>query len=234
MSRIRLVRMSFYTLFSLALPLTGLRALTQDKQGWRESFLVDKANLLDRGKGTYFTLEPGYCLHLAHGKDTLTITVLDETKVVDGVKTRVVEEREMKDGKLAEVSRNFFAVDPSGGDLYYFGEDVDIYKNGKVVGHEGAWLAGVQGARFGLLVSGKPKVGDKYYQEVAPKVAMDRVEVMSVTEEVKTPAGTFKNCLRTRESSAVERGSERKWYAPGVGLVRDAEFVLVGIDKDKT
>ncbi len=234
MSRIRLSRISCCILFSLALPLAGVRALTQEKQTWRDAFLVDKANLVDRGKGTYFNLEPGYCLHFAHGKDTLTITVLDETQFVDGVKTRVVEEREMKGGKLAEVSRNYFAIDPSNDALYYFGEDVDIYKNGKVAGHEGAWRAGLQGASFGLMVSGKARVGDKYYQELAPKVAMDRAEVISVTEEVRTPAGTFNNCLQTRESSAVERGSERKWYAPGVGLVRDAEFVLVRIDKDKT
>jgi hypothetical protein len=34
-----------------------------------------------------------------------------------------------------------------------------MYKNGKVSGHEGAWLAGVNGARFGLMIPGKPSVG---------------------------------------------------------------------------
>lgn len=232
MSRNRSLWIGFYTLIGLVQLLTVASALTEEK-GWRASFQADRASLKDTGKGTYFILEPGYRLRLAHGKDTLTVTVMDETRVVDGVKTRVVEERETKGGKVAEISRNYFAVDQSSNDLYYFGEEVDIYKNGKVAGHSGAWLAGVNGARFGLMIPGKPRVGDRFYQEIAPKVAMDRAEIMSITEEVKVPTGTFANCLRTRESSDLETGSEGKWYAPGVGLVRDAEFVLIGIDRAK-
>jgi hypothetical protein len=217
-----------------ALALAGSVVCAKDEDGkWRKVFPVDKANLADSGKNTYLILEPGYRLVLEKGKDTLTITVLDETKVVDGVKTRVVEERETKGGKLAEVSRNYFAIDRTTGDVYYFGEDVDNYKDGKVTGHEGAWLAGVDGARFGLAMAGKPNVGDRYYQEVAPKVAMDRAEVVSLTEEVKVPAGTYKNCLRTRESSELESGSEDKLYAPEVGLLKDGGFVLAKVEKPK-
>jgi len=204
------------------------------KAKWRDSFPVDKANLADSGKIPFFILEPGYRLVLEDGKDTLLITVLDETKVVGGVKTRVVEERETKGGRLAEVSRNYFAIDKTTGDVYYFGEDVDVYdKDGKVKSHEGGWLAGVDGANFGLMMPGQPKVGDRYYQEMAPKAAMDRAEVVSVTEECKVPAGTFKNCLRTRESSALESGSEEKLFAPGVGQLKDGGFVLAKVEKPK-
>ena len=42
--------------------------------------------------------------------EELVISILNETKVVDGVKTRVVEERESEDGELVEVSRNYFAI----------------------------------------------------------------------------------------------------------------------------
>ena len=99
------------------------------------------------------------------------------------------------------------------------------------LGIEVAWLSGVNGAKFGLLVPGAPRVGDRYYQESAPKVAMDRAEVLSVGAEVKVPAGVFKNCLHTKESSALESGSEDKFYAPGVGLIKDADFALVKIEK---
>ena len=203
------------------------------KQAWRESFTVNKANLVDTGRNIYFILEPGYRLTFEHGKDTLTVTVLDETKIVDGVKTRVVEERETSGEQLAEVSKNYFAIDKTTNDLYYFGEDVDEYKDGKIVGHEGAWLAGVNGARFGLMMPAHPKVGDRYYQEQAPKVAMDRAEILSVTETAKVPAGTFTNALHTRESSALEGGSEDKWYAPDIGLIKDADFVLAKVEKAK-
>lgn len=202
-------------------------------QGWRDSFTVDKANLSDTGRNAYFILEPGYRLTFEHGKDTLIVTILDETKMVDGVEGRIVEERETSGGQLAEVSRNYFAIDKTTKDLYYFGEDVDEYKNGKVTGHAGAWLSGVNGARFGLMLPGNPKPGDKYYQEMAPKVAMDRAEIIGVTETAKVPAGTFSRVLHTRESSALEAGSEDKWYAPEIGLIKDAEFVLAKVEPGK-
>ena len=215
----------------VAIAFVATTAFPQTKQPWRDSFRPDKSSLSDTGRGAYFILEPGYRLRFADGKDTLTVTVLDETRVVDGVKTRVVEERETKNGQAIEVSRNYFALDKTTGDAYYFGEDVDMYKNGKVASHDGTWLSGEKGATFGLFIPGKPTAGDRYYQELAPKVAMDRAEVVSVSDKLKLPAGAFTGCVHTKESSAIEIGSEGKWYAPGVGLIKDAEFVLVGIDK---
>jgi hypothetical protein len=230
LTRVRVVALAILIAASAAL----LAAHAPQKADFRNTFSVDKAKLSNTGKGTYFILEPGYTLHMQSGKDTLIITVLDETKVVDGVTTRIVEERETEGGQLVEVSRNYFAVDNATGDVYYFGEDVDMYKNGKVTGHEGAWLSGVNGARFGLLVPGAPKAGDRYYQESAPKVAMDRAEVVAVNAVITVPAGTFKNCLHTKESSALESGTESKYYAPGVGLIKDADFALARIEKGKS
>ena len=58
----------------------------------------------------------------------LEFTVLDETEVVAGVTTRVVEEREFKDGELVEVSRNFF-VQAADGTVCYYGEDKEVCRN---------------------------------------------------------------------------------------------------------
>jgi hypothetical protein len=76
------------------------------------------------------------------------------------------------------------------------------------------------------MISAKPKVGDKFYQEIAPKVAMDRVEVVSIDETVKTPAGTFEHCVHLRETTPLERDVSHKYFAPGVGVVKDDEFDL--------
>ena len=75
---------------------------------------------------------------------------------------------------------------------------------------------------------GKPKVGDKFYQEIAPKVALDRVEIVSVDETVKTPAGTFDHCVHFRETTPMEPDISHKYYAPGVGVIKDDEFELPG------
>jgi hypothetical protein len=68
----------------------------------------------------------------------------------------------------------------------------------------------------------------KFYQEVDPKVAMDRVEVVSLDETVKTPAGTFEHCVHLPETTPLERDVSHKYYAPGIGMIKDDEFELRG------
>src|ERR1041385_878276 len=83
----------------------GQAAPAAAEAAWTESFSVAKDEWASTGRNPFFVLEPGYQLYLESAKHTLTITVLDETKVIDGVETRVVEEREAKkDGTLKEVS----------------------------------------------------------------------------------------------------------------------------------
>jgi len=197
---------------------------------WMDSFDEAKTVLVSTGRNPYYILEPGYTLTFGGGeekKEELTVTVLNETKTVDGVETRVVEERETIDGKPAEISRNYYAISKSTNNVYYFGEDSKEYKDGKVVTQEGSWEAGVNGAKFGLMMPGKPEVGARYYQEMAPKTAMDRAKIVSLTETVLVPAGKFENCLKTEESSSLEPDhKEYKLYAPNVGLIRDGDMVL--------
>ncbi len=210
----------------------ALAGLVGAPQEWRTQFDVKAAALVNTGASRYFILDPGYQLVLEDGDERLVISVLDETKVVDGVTTRVVEERETKGGQLVEISRNFFARDPASGDVYYFGEDVDMFKGGKVTSHDGAWLSGINGATFGLMMPGTPAVGARYYQEVAPKVAMDRAEVVSVSDTAKVPAGTFTGCVRVKETTPLEPGAtEYKVHAPGIGLVQDGDLKLVRYGK---
>jgi hypothetical protein len=186
------------------------------------------------GRNPFFVLEPGYKLVLAGVEDgvvkRLVVTVLDQTRVIEGIETRVVEERETEDGELVEVSRNYFAICNRTNSVIYFGEEVDIYEDGVIVGHEGEWLAGVDGARPGIIMPGTVLVGARYFQEVAPGVALDRAEIVSLTATVQTPAGRFTRCLRTRETTPLEPGEvEFKSYAPGIGLIQDEVLRLVRI-----
>jgi len=194
--------------------------------GWRDTFGVRKSDLAPTGNNPWLTIQPGRVLELRHGIDSLTITILSESRTVDGVNVGVLEERETKGGKLAEVSRNFFATDTNTGDVYYFGEEVDNYKDGRIVDHDSAWRAGEKGARFGLMIPGRPQAGDRFYQELAPAVAMDRVEIVSTDETVTTPAGTFEHCVHLKETTPLEGDVSHKWHAPGVGLVKDDDFEL--------
>ncbi|MEP7248021.1 MAG: hypothetical protein ABI885_30645 [Gammaproteobacteria bacterium] len=197
-------------------------------EDFQRDFGIEKRTFLTTGRNPYFVLEPGYQLVLADGDDKLTITVLNETHQVGNVLTRVVEERELEDGRLKEVSRNFFAICKETNDVFYFGEEVDVYKDGKIRDHPGVWSAGVNGARAGLVVPGSPRVGAKYYQEIAPGVAMDRAEIVDLGSTLETPAGVFKKCLRTHESTGLDKQeSEFKVYAEGIGLIKDEDLLLV-------
>src|SRR5438128_4065153 len=102
------------------------------------------------------------------------------------------------------------------------------YKNGKLDNHDGAWRHGTNNARFGLFMPGMPKIGMRYHQEYAPKVAMDRAEVVSLDERSQTPAGMFDKCVKMKETTPLERfAREFKVFAPGIGLVQDGDLKLV-------
>jgi len=206
-------------------------ASSKETKSWTERFNLDACVWASSGKNDFFILEPGdQATFEGHdGKDPtrLVITVLEETRKVAGVETRIVEERETRNGELVEVSRNFFAVCGPTDDVFYFGEAVDLYKGGKVVDDEGSWTAGVAGAKPGLFMPSRPLLGARCYQELAPGVAMDRIEVVSDSVSLKTPAGEFHDCLKTEETTPLEPGvKDYKIYARGVGMIQDGVLLL--------
>lgn len=195
---------------------------------YTESFDLDASDLASVGRNPYFILEPGYTLVLEDGDEQLTITVLDETRRIGAIEARVVEEREKKGGHVKEVSRNYFAISRRTNSVFYFGEEVDKYKDDRVVDHEGAWMAGAEGARAGLMMPGLPLLGARYQQEVAPGKAMDRAEVVEVGGTLATPAAEFRGVLKVQETTPLESFvKEHKFYAPDVGLVQDGSLKLV-------
>ena len=196
-----------------------------------ESLMQGSCTFLTSGRNTYCILEPGYQMVYegmdGNDKVRLVITVTNETRKIGNVETRIVVEDESLNGKTIEISRNFFAFCKETSSVYYFGEEVDIYKDGKIVKHEGDWIA--EGPnKAGVDVPGLPLIGARFYQEMAPGVAMDRIEIQSLGETLETPAGTFTNCMKTEETTPLEPGEkEYKTYAPGVGLIQDETALLV-------
>jgi hypothetical protein len=166
----------------------------------------------------------------------VVITVLRETRniFVPGigmVRTRVVEERHTTNGDLVELSKNFFAICDKTNDVFYFGEEVDIFNEDGTITHEGAWLAGVDDALPGLIMPGTFLLGSRYFQEVAPGVALDRAEHVEMGLRVRTAVDTYEDCVKVLETTPLEPGEESvKIYCPGVGLVQDDELRLVDVN----
>ena len=202
---------------------------------WQEDFGLASCTLATRGRNAYFVLEPGHQLVLEKGAIKLQITVLDETRVINGVTTRIVEEREWDRGQLQEVSRNYYVLCEQTKDVLHFGEDVEVYQNGKLIKTDGTWLAGSNGNRPGLVIPGTPRPGMRFYQEIAPGVTLNRGEVVSLNETCKTAAGTFSHCMKVRGTSGMDsKKLEYKYYAPDIGLVRSESLRLIRHVNTKT
>ena len=228
-----MIKRNFLVVFAGAALLATVESPLLAKQpspaAWQEDFGVAGCTMKSSGRNDYFVLEPGHQLVLAQGSTRMQITVLDETKMINGITTRIVEEREWDKGNLHEVARNYYAICAETNDVLHFGEDVEVYDaNGIFLKNEGTWLAGSNGNRPGLVVPGTPRLNMRYYQEIAPGVTLNRGEIVSLTETCKTSAGTFNNCMKVKGTSGMDvKKLEYKYYAPQIGLVRDVELRLV-------
>ena len=71
-------------------------------------------------------------------------------------------------------------------------------------------------------------LGSRYYQEIAPDVALDKAEIVNMNQTVNVPAGSFDNVIKMVETNDLEPGiEEANLYAPGVGQVIDNDMKLV-------
>ena len=141
---------------------------------------------------------------LEGGVDEIRVqfAVLDETVEIDGVTTRVVEEREWEDGELADIERMLVVQAPDGTVCFY--------------GVDGEWQAGEDDALAGILMPASPEVGMVFEMIHAPGHGMETVEISSMGDSVETPAGTFDDTV-----TILEPGPSVKKYARDIGMIYD-------------
>jgi hypothetical protein len=173
----------------------------------------------------YFPLTPGtvweYRGETDEGTETITVEVLADTKVIQGVTATIVRDRVYLEGSLIEDTFDWFAQDTAG-TVWYLGEDSKEILDGEVISTEGSWEWGVDGALPGIIMPANPaaRMGKKYRQEYYAGVAEDWGKVISVNEDVEVPYGDFEGCVQTEDWSGLDPGHrEDKFYAPGIGLV---------------
>jgi hypothetical protein len=152
--------------------------------------------------------------------ERIVVEVTNRTKDVDGIEAVVVRDTVTdNNGDLVEVTDDWYAQD-SDGNIWYLGEDVKDYKDGKVVSTAGSWEHGVDGAQAGIAIPAAPRASLEYRQEYYEGKAEDTAKVLSVTEQVRVPAGTYEDCLETEDTTPLEPDAvEHKYYAKGVGPV---------------
>lgn len=153
------------------------------------------------------------------GKETIRVHISDDTVEIMGVTCIVVEDTVWLEDEVIEDTRDWYAQDKDG-NVWYFGELTFEYEDGEIIGIEGSWKAGEDGAKPGIVMFANPVLGTTYRQEFLLGEAEDAGTILSLNESIKTKAGTYNNCLKTADFTPIEPDTvENKYYAPGVGFV---------------
>ena len=217
--------------------LNGNLSSTQSLSAKEDCNAIDPANFVDLVSNQYFPLVTGTVFHYLNtavedGEATTAIvevTILNETKIIKGVRCQAVHDVVTEDGETTEDTYDWYAQDKSG-TVWYFGEHTKSLKDKSGWTTEGSWKAGSRNACAGVIMWSDPlaHAGETYYQEFLPDIAVDQAQVISTNSTVTVPYGTFTNCLKTREFTILEPDViEYKYYAAGIGLIK-TEMVAGG------
>jgi hypothetical protein len=189
--------------------------------------VINPARFVGKIDNPYFPLTPGTTLVYEgvtdDGLERDEFAVTHNTRVILGVTCVEVHDIGTLDSELVEDTLDWFAQDKDG-NVWYFGENSRQIEGGLVVGVNGSWTAGEDGAKPGIIMKAHPTAGDLYRQEFSLGVAEDMGQVLSLNATAAVPAGSFDHCLQTKDFSPLEPDAlEQKFYAPGVGSVLEID-----------
>lgn len=185
--------------------------------------VIHAADYQTKINNPYFPLTPGAVLKYEEKSGGETneseVTVARETKEIMGIRCVGVHDIVMQGGAIKEETWEWYAQDKQG-NVWQFANATQEHKASGRMSREGSWEAGVDAAQPGIVMPGVAKPGPAYRQQYLAGKAEDMGQVIATNESVAVPAGSFSGCLLTKEWSMLESGTERKWYAKGVGVVR--------------
>ena len=170
----------------------------------------------------WFPLRPGTRYVYVGEKDGQpsrdVMTVTHRVRTINGAPCVVVRDLLYLRGRLRERTTDWYSQDGKGR-VWYFGEDTaELDRNGHVTSTEGSWLAGVDGARAGIFMPTRPRVGQSFRQEYYKGQAEDHFEVIGLFRTVTAPGRD--NALLTKEWTPLEpRVIDHKMYVRGIGTV---------------
>lgn len=158
----------------------------------------------------------------ADGLEHIEVQRTASTRIILGITCIVVNDKVWVGGQLAEDTDDWYAQDNSG-NVWYLGEDVDNFNpDGSLKDHHGAWEAGVDGAKPGIVMLAGPQTGQTYRQEYYFNEAEDQAKVIATGLTLSIPFGTFTDCIQIEEWTELEPDvREHKFYAPGIGLIKE-------------
>jgi hypothetical protein len=215
----------------LAASISGAGAASPRQPGSSCGPTLDPANFVSVIDNRYFPLPVGRVLVYKGIRDgqhqTDTVTVTNETKLIEGVTaTTVLDVAKTPKGKLLERTFDWYAQDTAG-NVCYLGEDTKAYLPNGQVDTSGSWLSGVNGAVPGIIMEADPQIPDAYRQEFLKGEAEDTAWVVGLGGSLTVPYGKVHDVMTSLEHTVLEPDVvDQKVYAPGLGIV--SEVTLAG------
>ena len=156
-------------------------------------------------------------------KRTVVHSITGLTKVIDGVKTQVMWDRDYAGDELVESELAFFAQTNSG-TVWLFGEYPEEYENGKFTGAPSTFIHSLDEAQAGIAMQADPQTSTpSYVQAHAASVDfLDCGQVFKQNDHVCVATGCYDDVLVIDERNPLEPavGHQRKYYSAGTGLVK--------------
>ena len=156
-------------------------------------------------------------------KRTVVHSITGLTKVIDGVKTQVMWDRDYAGDELVESELAFFAQTNSG-TVWLFGEYPEEYENGKFTGAPSTFIHSLDEAQAGIAMQADPQTNTpSYVQAHAASVDfLDCGQVFKQNDHVCVATGCYDDVLVIDERNPLEpaAGHQRKFYSAGTGLVK--------------
>jgi hypothetical protein len=186
---------------------------------------IDPDDFVRTVTNPYLPLRPGSVWVYTGVKDGQAqrdvVRVTHRTRTIMGVTTTAVTDVATHGGSVLESTTDWYAQDRHG-NVWYFGEATKALEPDGSYDTSGSWVAGVKGARPGIMMTAHPAVGDAHRQEYWPGQAEDQYWLVDLASMVTVPAGSYTNAARTLEWSQLEPGVvDEKLYVPGIGVVKE-------------
>jgi hypothetical protein len=174
--------------------------------------------------GTQFIFEGQATLGTGLAPHQVIFTVTDLTKVINGVRSLVMWDRDINSGVLGEAELAFESQDKVG-NVWNMGEYPEEYDAaGKFTGAPRTWIEGLGDAHAGVAMRAWPRVGtSSYIQGFIPSIGFeDQGTVVKQHQTTCVPIVCFGNVLVVDETNLLSPndGHQLKFHAPLVGVVR--------------
>lgn len=208
-----------------------------------EYFDADFRNLTN--PNPYFPLTIGNKWEYRGGTETVTVHVLNQTKLIDDVTCIVVRDLVYDKGKLKEATDDWFAQHKDRS-VWYCGEEVKDYENfagdkprrAELVSIDGSFKAGRDGDKAGIIFPASPNPGQAYLEESSLANAEDMSQILSTTysfggnpeldrfvpRQLVDRFCASRDCVVVKAFTAIEPGKfARKYYAKGIGAILEVK-----------